>query len=265
MGRNGSLAALVQGTGLDDKAAKIYAYLLEAGGAFPSGIAEATGVNRSTTYKILTSLSIQGIVSEVERGKKLFYSAESPEKLARVAARKADTARSQSEHARSLLPDLLELYTASGSRPRIRYYEGHDDVLKIYEDHVQQTKPYEMLAIANSDDVLSYLPESFYKKYRKAKAQSRISTRGILPSSQVSEKIVKDLYGDIPKRLRPIVRYLAPEKFPLAGEVVIYRDDRVSLVQLTKQHISGTIIEDKGFNTMMRSIFELAWAGAKEK
>jgi sugar-specific transcriptional regulator TrmB len=215
-------------------------------------------------YKVLTELTIQGLVNEIERGKKLYYTAENPQKLVRLAKRRAETALDYSERAEHLLPDLLARFDAKGLRPRMRYFEGHDAVLSIYEDHLQKTKPYEMLAIANSSDVLTYLPEKFYARFRKTKAELKITTRGIVPDVAVSQTF-EDMYKDVPPLYRPKIRYLSPEKFPLSGEIVVYRTDRVSIVELSHGHISGIIIEDAGFNTMMRSIFNLAWAGAEEK
>lgn len=258
-----SVLAGLKKSGLTDKAAQVYAYLLTEGGAYPSAIAARTKLNRSTVYKVLAELSIQGLVNEVERGKKLYYTAENPSKLVRLTERKVDYAKDHAEHASRLLPDLLSLYDAGGTRPRMRYFEGQDAVLSIYEDHIQKTKPYEMLAIANSNDVLSYLPEKFYAHFRKRKVELKVTTRGLLPRDDSSHTIT-NVYADVPAQYRPKIRFLEPEKFPLAGEIVIYRTDRVSIVELSNGHISGIIIEDAGFNTMMRSIFNLAWTGAEE-
>jgi sugar-specific transcriptional regulator TrmB len=250
--------------GLGDKPARVYALLITEGGAYPSAIAARTHLNRSTVYKVLTELTIQGLVNEIEKGKKLYYTAENPQKLVRLARRKAETASDQAERASHLLPAFLSHFDAQGLKPRMRYFEGHDAVLSIYEDHLQRTKPYEMLAIANSADVLTYLPEKFYARFRKTKAELKITTRGIVPDIAVSQAF-EDMYRDVPPPYRPKIRYLSPEKFPLAGEIVVYRTDHVSIVELSNGHISGIIIEDAGFNTMMRSLFNLAWAGAKEK
>ncbi len=252
-------------SGLSPKAALVYAFLLKEGGAYPSAIAAKTRLNRSTVYKVLAELTIQGLVNEIERGKKLYYTAENPSRIVRFASRKAETAKDAAEHAEQLLPNLLELFEARGAKPRMRYFEGQDAVLSIYEDHIAKTKPYEMLAIANSTDVLSYLPEQFYRKFRKRKVELGITTRGLIPESEASRGIISGLYSEVPKRFQPVVRYLPAGKFPLSGEIVIYRTDRVSIVEVGSGHISGIIVEGAGFNAMMRSIFELAWVGAKER
>lgn len=251
-------------SGLTDKSARVYALLITEGGAYPSYIAARTRLNRSTVYKVLAELTIQGLVNEIERGKKLYYTAENPQKLVRLTKRKAETALDYAERAEHFLPTLLTHFDAKGLRPRMRYFEGHDAVLTIYEDHIQKTKPYEMLAIANSSDVLTYLPEKFYARFRRTKAELKVTTRGIVPDIAASQAF-EEMYKDVPLAYRPKIRYLSPDKFPLAGEIVVYRSDRVSIVELSHGHISGIIIEDAGFNTMMRSLFNLAWAGAKEK
>ena len=62
----------IQKIGLSDKEAKVYLYLLTSQGAYPSKVATETRLNRSTVYKILTSLSIKGLATEIEHGKKIF-------------------------------------------------------------------------------------------------------------------------------------------------------------------------------------------------
>ncbi len=142
---NEHLVGSLRDAGLSEKAARIYGYLLAAGGAYPSSIATATKLNRSTVYLVLTELSVQGLVNEVERGKKLYYTAEDPIKLVRNIERRAETATKQVQVAGRMLPDLRAMYETRQSKTKIRYFDGRDAVLEIYEDHVQRGRPYEML------------------------------------------------------------------------------------------------------------------------
>jgi len=59
-------------SGLSDKEALVYLSLLELGGAFPSKIAEYSGLNRSTVYMVLLNLSVRGLVNEIEKKNKFF-------------------------------------------------------------------------------------------------------------------------------------------------------------------------------------------------
>jgi sugar-specific transcriptional regulator TrmB len=62
-------------TGLTPSESKVYATVLASHGAYPSTIADTTGINRSSVYKTLTTLEIRGLVSVIEKGKKLYYQA----------------------------------------------------------------------------------------------------------------------------------------------------------------------------------------------
>ena len=70
---NEAITRHLEKIGLNDKSALIYSTLLTMGGAYPSALADATRINRSTVYKILLDLSIKGLVTEIERSKKLYY------------------------------------------------------------------------------------------------------------------------------------------------------------------------------------------------
>lgn len=258
------LVAHIRRSGLSEKAALVYATLLEVGGAYPSYIASHTHLNRSTVYKILLDLSVKGLVTEIEKGKKLYYQLEKPEKLIRFAERQVTSASDAYEQVQKLYPELQGYFALLDKKPRVSYYEGVDGALSIYEDHVASKKPYEMLSFANTATILNFLPEKFYKKYRSRKAAIGITTRGILPDDGSSRDLAS-IYTDVPEKYRAVIRYVSKEDFPFEGEIVAYGENKVAITNLDARHISGTIIEDRSFHLMMRSIFNLAWAGAKEK
>ena len=70
------LVKKLEKTGFTDKEALIYVSLLELDGAFPSRIAQYSGLKRATAYDVLTALTIRGLVNEIEKKNKLFYQIE---------------------------------------------------------------------------------------------------------------------------------------------------------------------------------------------
>ncbi|GEM_PF-424700 len=258
------IVANLQETGLSQKASIIYSYLLEMGGAYPSDIATETRVNRSTVYKILTDLSVKGLVNEIERGKKIYYQIDNPKKLLRLAERNAANANDAVEQVQSLLPELQGYFADHTNKPRLLYFEGAEGVLSVYDDLVAGDKPYELLSIANSANILEFLDEKYYRKFRKRKVEIGITVRGILPATEESRVVVEDVHSDVPSRFKPKVRYLPPKDFPLEGEIIIYGDSKMLITNLNPRHPSGFIIEDKSLHRMMRIIFDLAWKGAQE-
>lgn len=249
--------------GLSPKASLVYSCLLELGGAYPSHIANVTNLNRSTVYKILTDLSIKGLVNEIERGKKIYYQIENPKKLLRLAERQAAQATDALESVNRLIPELQGYFAVHDNRPRVLYFEGADSVLSIYDDTIAGGVPYELLSIANIPNVLDFLDESYYKRFRKRKVDLGITVRGILPINEKSLKELEDMYTDVPPRFRPKIRYLPESDFAFQGEIMIYGDSKVAVTNLDARHLSGVIIEDRGLHLMMRTVFELAWKGAK--
>lgn len=250
--------------GLTDKESAIYSTILELGGAYPSKIAEITKINRSTVYKILLDLSVKGLVNEIEKKNKLFYQIEPPRKLTRYLKDRVNLVSDQLERANGLIPEIESLYNIFANKPRVSYFEGQEDVMQIYADHINVKKPYEMVAWANTTYLQDLLKLDFFLHYRKTKEKIGITTRGIVPDTEYDQDFVDNAYIKIgiAKEYWPVMKYVSHKDFSFQGEITIYSDDKVSIVNLNKKYFTGTIIQDKTIHNMMRMIFELSWKGA---
>ncbi len=261
---NTTLNQKLERVGLSTKEGLIYSYLLEKGGAYPSKIAEDVKLNRSTVYAILMDLSIKGLVNEIEKKNKLFYTVERPDRLLRHAKSRITMANDQYERTEQLLPDLEGIYNMVANKARVRYFEGVDGALTILEDQISMDKPYEMLAISNANYLETFLPKEFFEKYRRIKERKNISTRGIVPDTTDNRTFNSRVYAGFKKKVVPTARYVPAEQFPFKGEITIYGDNRVSIVNMSAENVTGLIIEDLLIHNMMRMIFELAWKSSKE-
>ena len=256
-----SLLNKLEKSGLNDKEALVYLALLELGGAFPSRIAEYTSLNRSTVYKVLLNLSIRGIINEVENKNKLFYQIERPQKLIRYAEGSVRKAEESLDLIKSIIPNIETLYGSFDERPKITYYEKEEGILQIYEEHISVEKPYEMLAWANAPALRDFLPKPFFDRYVKTKERLGIITRGILPDTPESRAFNSIRYKNIQKKILPQLKYAPPSHFPIGelGEITIYGDKKVSIVNFEKTKMIGTVIEDASIQKIMKMIFELSW------
>lgn len=250
--------------GLSEKESLVYAALLSMGGAFPSKIAEETKLNRSTVYKILLDLSVKGLVNEIERKNKLYYQVEKPDRLMRYVKSQVTIANDNLETAEKLIPEIEGIYSHFSNKPKITYYEGHEGVLSIYEDHINVKKGYEMLAIAYASDLEVVLPPKFFEHYRRSKERLGITTRGIVTDSPLNQTFNERLYGNFRAEIIPNIRFIPGIEFPFKGEMTIYGTSKVSIVNFDHTIRTGIIIEDKTIYNMMRTIFELAWKGAEK-
>jgi sugar-specific transcriptional regulator TrmB len=246
-------------TGFTDKEALVYLALLELGGAFPSKIADYTGLNRTTVYKILLNLSIRGLVNEIEKKKKLFYQIERPDRFIKYTESRVRQAEDSLEAARLILPEIKELHGQLGQKPTVTYYEGTAGIVAIYEDHLASKEPYEMLAWADTSELRDFLPASFFDTYVRTKEKIGITTRGIVPDTNNDRSFNDIRYTGIRKEIWPNMRFAPSKDFPMTGEVVIYGKNKVSIVNLSKDNAVGTIIEDANIYKMMVAIFNLSW------
>ncbi|HEY4505295.1 MAG TPA: helix-turn-helix domain-containing protein [Candidatus Paceibacterota bacterium] len=262
---NVSLTSKLSRAGLSEKEAQIYAYLIESGGAFPTEIAKHTGLNRTTVYKILEILSIKGIVTELEKQKKFFYQAESPKSLERFVSSQMTMAKRQIESLEQVLPTLEGLFNASPNKPIVRFFEGEEGVLNVYRDHVEGGKSYEMLSFSNTADLMKFITPEFRDDYIRKKAKIGITTRAVLPDTELDVDYNETIYVKFPKNIWPEIKNITSKDFPFKSDLTIYSTNKVSIINFNEPKLAGTIIEDQIVHDMMKMIFELAWLGAGEK
>lgn len=246
-------------SGFTDKEAKIYVTLLELGGAYPSKVAEYTDLNRSTVYHILVNLSVRGLVNEIEKRNKIFYQIERPEKVIRYGESRIKRAEEELDRVKSIMPDIEGLFGSLGVRPKVTYFENIEGILSIYENMVSTDKKYELLAFSNTKEIDRILPGKFFENFRKSKERIGISARGIIPDTQIDRTFNETFFQGYKKEIVPVMRYVPEDKFPFKGEIVIYGTNKIAIVNLNKEYLTGTIIEDETIYNMMKMIFELSW------
>ena len=259
---NPSLLPNLKSLGLPEKVAMVYGAVLEAGVAFPSKISETTKLNRSTVYKILSDLRVKGLITEIERGKKLCYQIEDPLRLQGFVKKQITFAEERYENAKKILPELQGLFSLLPNKPRVRFFEGVEGILAIYEEHVAVTEPYEMQSYSNVEELIKTLPPKFVAEYTNHKEKIGITTRAIFPQSTFSKEYNKFLYPDAPKGVLVRSHFIPTESFPFKADITMYGKDRVSIINFHEDSLIGVIIEDATIASMMRMGFELAWKGS---
>ncbi len=249
--------------GLEEKEAQIYGYLVETGGAYPSAITEATKLNRSTVYKILGILSVRGLVGEIEKKKKLFYFPESPAKFLRGAKMKVSLAEDAYKRALDLMPELEGMFRAHEGKPRVTFYEGREQVVSAYMTQATEEKKYELLAFANTDELLKFMTPDGLRAFIKIKEKNGISARGVIRDTPTARKFSEVTHAGIKKNLVAKARYVSKDIFPFPGEIIIYGKNKVFFVKFDEKNPIAVIIEDDTIHNMMKMAFELSWAQAK--
>jgi predicted DNA-binding transcriptional regulator len=250
--------------GLADKEALIYSSLLElGGGGFPSSIAEKAGIKRSTAYKILLGLSIKGLVNEIQKRNKIFYQVEKPDRLIRHAKSQIQIAEDNLEKAERIFPELQGMYALTSGKPRVRFFEGTEEVNSIYLEMVTpDQKPYEMLAFANAKAFKNNMNFAQVRHFVKEKEKLDIPVRGIVPDTAEDRLFNPTVFEGIQKKYWPQLRYIPAELFPFETEITLYSEGKVAIAKFGNNHPIAVIIEDKVIYGTLKLMFELAWKGA---
>ncbi len=263
--KNEALVKKMEKTGFTEREALVYVSLLELGGAYPSKIAQYCGLKRATTYDVLTTLSIRGFINEIEKRNKLFYQIEKPEKILGFFQNQAAKIEESIDKTRALIPEISGLFGLLKYNSKVTYYEGLDGWISMYEDKMNEKKPYEMVGFSKTGDITKMIPEKVLEKYVKSKAKLGVTSRALVPDTPENKKYFNVYLKNVDKKFCPKARYIDPAKFGFNGEITVYGESKIAIMNFNENRLIGVIIEDKNINQMMRTAFELAWDSRSAK
>lgn len=129
-----SLEHELQSIGLSEKEAKVYLAALELGEATAQSIAAKAVVSRPNTYVMIESLGRRGLLSEVVRGSRRYFSPTAPEKLLQLISDQRQQVQEKENRIKGILPDLLRLTDAAASVPAVRQLAGTDIWTELQQD-----------------------------------------------------------------------------------------------------------------------------------
>jgi predicted transcriptional regulator len=224
---------------------RIYVYLLGEGLATPPQIAKGTGIARTNCYNILTMLKDEGLIEEHKKGERKAYIASDPEALLRSVQRKKEVVE-------RLLPDLRALHTIQKNKPKIRFYDGFEQVKEIYW---QATETDSLLALGSTKHLTDKDPE-FFRAFERALSKKKVFLNDLItkPSEAVgvqeTKQILKGLYNF----------NLLPEKYGDFPTDILIWNQNIAFVTLAEP-IFGTVITSPILAQTFRYIFEMVKEG----
>ncbi len=234
-----------------EKEADVYLSLLELGKATVSVIARKAGLNRTTGYHILDSLTGKGLVSVSGSEPLQEYVAESPDKITELLQKKFNQYQKYLNQAKETVPQLKSFHNIS-DRPKVRFYEGKQGLIDVYEDTLTSHEP--LRAYANFEDMHKALPE-YFPSYYLRRAKKGLNIRGVVPITP--EALERQKHNK--EEAREMV-FVPAEKYYFSPEIDMY-DNKVMIASWKEK--LGIIIESAEIADAMKKIFELAYIGAE--
>ena len=230
--------------GLSDNETKVYLAALELGHATVQELGKKSGVKRTTVYTAIDGLKEKGIISQIKKGAKTFLVAESPEVLGQIADRRAQMFKES-------LPELKSIYNVSGTKPKVRYYEGREGYLAVY-GNILKEKPKELLAIASYEDFKKHIDEQYEEVWTAKRIKQGIFLRWLdFETPSVQARVSEGKKG-----LREI-RFL-PKEFSFSATMFIY-NEKVIMVSGKQKEFLAVVIENAEFSQMQKQVFEMLW------
>lgn len=178
---NESLIDSLKSAGMPENEAKVYLASLELGPSSIWEIAKKSGVKRPTCYVILENLSLKGLASSMNDGRRIQYTVVSPKQLFGYFNRHLETYSSK-------LSELTSLASKSPIKPKITTFEGMDGIKQTMEMVLEMPRGSEYLVMgANVLGIPGY--EDYMRKYFiPTRAKKGISTRAIFSNSEQNRK-----------------------------------------------------------------------------
>lgn len=233
--------------GLTKKESKVYLACLELGVDSVLNIAKKAEVKRPSVYIVLDSLIKKGLVTKIPSKKAVLYSAEDPQKILIGFDQKR-------QNLKDVLPLLRAAHKKDAERPQIRFYEGKDEMKKIYEEDIYLAK--EILFYGTSiKDFIEQFPDTF-EKGEKLFKKNKTKVREIVSSDPFDQRYAKKYSNP------PFWQIIAlPEGSNFFSDNIIWRN-KVAITSLKKLFM--VVIESEDIANTYRTIFELIWKSLKK-
>ena len=248
---NEQLKLNLQSFGFSEKETIVYVALLELGKGTVRQISGKAGINRTTSYDILGSLSNKGLVSVSGKEPKSEYAVESQEAITAYLKKRGEEMAENIKRSETIIPELERLHVKQ-NRPRIRFYEGKEGLKHVYEDTLTSSEP--IRAYASVGDMHEGLP-GYFPDYYKRRAGKGIAIRAIIPNTETG--LERRSFDKAEMRETALV---PKDTFLFSPEINIY-DNKIMIASWREK--LGIIIESSEIADAMKKIYELAWAEAK--
>lgn len=240
--------------GLEDKQIEVYLAALQFGVATVLGIAKVAGVKRPTTYLILEQLEGMGLVSRVQKGRKVLYKAEEPDRLlSRLVVKQ--------RIAEDLLPSLKAIYNLEPEKPVIKMNDGMAGVRNVYTEiftYLANHPDEELLIFGSLKDAVEHFEpqviDFFYQSIGRAKTRVREIGNDDHETRKYYRASARLNHNHDIRLVRAEGRFTQTDNLLYGNRLAIFS---------VKEPLFVTTIESAPIVETYRTIFNMAWRSGK--
>ncbi|MFA6548230.1 MAG: helix-turn-helix domain-containing protein [Candidatus Magasanikbacteria bacterium] len=238
--------------GFNKNKQKTYLSLLSLGQATAKQIAEHSGIERTTVYKIAEELLKEGLAEKIP-GKINSYAITNPNKLVEIQNENKKTAE-------LMLPELLGLLSSTTIKPKLKFYEGDEGVKKVFEDPFDMSRGSVVKSFSSAENIMSRFGSVYARHYTEERIHKKIKRLSLRPiTDQPKSKNDWEVYTSEEMVLREI-RFLPPQ---IKNNTLIQIYNNKIGVIGTKEENYAFILESKELCLLMDQVFDWIWEMAK--
>lgn len=234
--------------GLTQDQAVIYEFLLKNGKLTARKISQNTPYKRSLVYKYLEDLVKKGLVMRHDEiGKVSVFEPVHPLKLKDFAEKQEEQAKNAQQALDAVLGQMTSDFNLISGRPGVRFFEGKNGIIKIYEEMLAHGQNIE--SIEDKGEMAAFIPD-YVKEFIKKRIKKGLRNRVIAPSDN-------PINVSSESELRE-VRSIATSKFPFKMDVKI-AGRLVSFITFQKENPVGVLVDSQEIADNFRLLFETLW------
>ena len=226
--------------GLSNNEVKVYLFLVDYGQSKAGRIAKETGIQRSSAYAAINSLTYKGLISYARIGEVKFFQATSPERLMEFIKEKEDLIK-------DLIPELTQRHKAAKKEGQIGLFKGIRGVKSVFKDIAREGK--NNYAFGSEGQFSEVMPE-FALQFDRLKKENNIRT----------QLIIREGRKELDKKTTEY-RYL-PEIKESPAVTNIY-GNKIAILIWTDEP-EGIIIENEAAAKAYKSYFDFMWKNSEK-
>lgn len=241
-------STLLNQIGLSEKEANLYQLMLELG-AQPAGKVVLTAdMPRGTVYEILNQLTEKGLIDQYQNNKNVtVFRAKHPYALKEYIENQKTKIEQTESQLDSVFADFVNLYSTAQNRPGVKFYEGREGIIKIYEEILRENKPID--SIEEKGDMNAYIPD-YVPIFVKKRVNKKLPNRVISPDTNVNNITNPDKFIT--------AKTIPADKFPFRMDIKI-TGQKVSLITFNGEQASGILIDNKEIADNFQMLFDFLW------
>ena len=239
---------LFENLGAGEKEMETFLKLLELGAQPVSVIARHMGIPRSSMYLVLENLKKIGIVEEFDRAGMSYFKCIPVKNITDILDVKESKIRHTIDVLGKHLPQLEALENKFSITPKVKFFEGKEAVMKMYEGVLKEKG---FCAYLNPQ-VDNQVMEIYFKKVADEIKKSRLNVKEFVVDGPKGRKYAKECNSKNHK-----IKVL-PRGLEFDSDNIIC-DDRVCMVSYGEKDVSAVVIFSEQLVKTQKILFEQLW------